>query len=75
MNRPKEKTVKYIVDVKEVICRGFSVEADSVEGAIEKTKELLESGVDSCYDEYSHTLDTDEWGVYEESGQLVERGE
>lgn len=56
----------YIVGVKEIYEVSVSVEANSIEEAIEKAKIEIESGNNDEM-EYSHTMDSRNWNVYEEA--------
>ena len=60
---------KYVVDVPEVWTRTIPIEADSEEEAKSKVQELIRflGEVSDIGFEYSHTLQTDNWSVYEEN--------
>lgn len=56
--------MKYTVDIKEVWTRSFTVEANSKEEAIEKANQAIEAGEEELNLDYSHTLDTGLWTVF-----------
>lgn len=64
--------MKYTVDVKEVWNRAFTVVADSKEEAIEKANQALEAGDEELSLDYGHTLDVDDWTVFNESKDQYE---
>ena len=56
---------KYLVGVREVHVRFYSVQADSEENAKELVSKQDPSVVDEEFLEYSHELDRDTWSVEE----------
>lgn len=57
--------MKYIITVQEVWCREIPVEADSVDAALEKANQVIESGdVPDERFEYHSTYDMSDWGVF-----------
>jgi cytidylate kinase len=59
----------YEVNVKEVWCRTFRVIAENEEQAKEKANTLIEEGQEEEQLGYSHTLDMDDWGTYDLTGE------
>lgn len=59
--------MKMLVHVKEVWTRGYIVEADNQQDAIQKAREALDSGKedDTGGVEYSHTMPAGKWTVTE----------
>ena len=55
----------YIVGVREVHVRHYSVQAENVEEAKDLVYQQAESVVDMSFEEYSHCLDRETWSVEE----------
>ena len=55
----------YLVGVREVHARHYSVQAENVEEAKDLVYQQAESVVDMSFEEYSHCLDRETWSVEE----------
>ncbi len=55
----------YIVGVREVHVRHYSVQAENEEEAKDLVYQQAESVVDMSFEEYSHCLDRETWSVEE----------
>jgi len=59
--------LKFTVEVKEIHIATVEVEADSIDEALEKAKELAPN----AELEYHSTMDTSQWNVINEKGAIV----